>query len=418
MLHSGDWFVHTFNEQPDYWNAKPPLGFWAVAAGFRLFGFTPFGLRVISAGCSLITLLMIIAFARRHFSWPVALLSGAFFVTLTRFVIYHNVRSGDPDALFIMFSTGAIFAAFAASRKYVWTYLSAFLLALAFLSKSFHAAAPGAVVFFLLLFNQGRDALRPRRLVPFLLIGTAPILFWSLVRYACDGTAFFETMLFNDLGRSLKIVDEHSGPIYYYLKILDNDFRHLYIFYLSLLLFFIAWTRFRQKKIDILFYTPINNILYQTIVCAVIPLILFSLAVSKFRWYIYPTYPFIVIAFAVAIHKIGNTLIGLLPERWGRYVLPAFLAFFLLFLEARLLYRIARQAEQQNPVQVALYNAAAVGRKISVYLESEGWSQDLVLAAKLFGDFKPADGGRAAWEKDTDRNVLLVTENLSIASKK
>ena len=52
MLKSGNYVVNTYNFHNDFWNLKPPLSFWADAAGFKLVGFSPLGLRISSAICA------------------------------------------------------------------------------------------------------------------------------------------------------------------------------------------------------------------------------------------------------------------------------------------------------------------------------------------------------------------------------
>ena len=45
MLQSGDYIVHTYHGEADYYNCKPPLGLWIITLGYRLFGYNLLGLR-------------------------------------------------------------------------------------------------------------------------------------------------------------------------------------------------------------------------------------------------------------------------------------------------------------------------------------------------------------------------------------
>ena len=43
MLQSGDYIVHTYHGEADYYNCKPPLGLWIITLGYRLFGYNLLG---------------------------------------------------------------------------------------------------------------------------------------------------------------------------------------------------------------------------------------------------------------------------------------------------------------------------------------------------------------------------------------
>src|SRR5436305_14919629 len=49
MLHNRSFIVTTYAGQPEYWNLKPPLGYWLMALSFWILGPTPFALRLPSA---------------------------------------------------------------------------------------------------------------------------------------------------------------------------------------------------------------------------------------------------------------------------------------------------------------------------------------------------------------------------------
>ena len=52
MIESGNYLVNTHMGSPDYWNAKPPLAFAPMVAGFKVFGFTPLGVALFfRLGC-------------------------------------------------------------------------------------------------------------------------------------------------------------------------------------------------------------------------------------------------------------------------------------------------------------------------------------------------------------------------------
>src|SRR6476469_8466403 len=48
MVQSGNWLVTTFHGDVDYYNTKPPLNVWLIAASFKLFGINLWSLRLPS----------------------------------------------------------------------------------------------------------------------------------------------------------------------------------------------------------------------------------------------------------------------------------------------------------------------------------------------------------------------------------
>ena len=54
MIRNQDYVVSTYQGEPDYWNLKPPLSFWLIAVGYRMFGYNALGLRFFSALASLL----------------------------------------------------------------------------------------------------------------------------------------------------------------------------------------------------------------------------------------------------------------------------------------------------------------------------------------------------------------------------
>ncbi|HEY0782326.1 MAG TPA: glycosyltransferase family 39 protein, partial [Thermoanaerobaculia bacterium] len=62
MLQNRSYVVTTYGDQPEYWNLKPPLGYWLIALSYRLFGFSALAMRLPSVVCGLLTVLLTLAF--------------------------------------------------------------------------------------------------------------------------------------------------------------------------------------------------------------------------------------------------------------------------------------------------------------------------------------------------------------------
>ena len=411
MLETKNFIVNTYNYEVDYWNAKPPLSFWASSLGLIIFDNTLFGLRFFSAFFSCITVFSIVWFAAVKFSWPVGLATGAILVSLNRFVLKHNVRTADPDALFIMLSVIAILCVLCMKQRVWLFFIAVFLISLAFLTKGFHAAIPGCLILILVIFELRKDFFTAKTLSYSVLCFCVPVMIWAFFRYFNDGVEFFDRMLFYDvLKRAASSIEGHSGPFYYYLNIIIKEFR---LTLLAIVVLYIVLCCVRRKTMPwSIFISNNSNFLYFKILfCIFFPIMIFSMASSKLGWYVYLTFPFISIVCAVILFNIVE-FSG--TESYGRNF-KRNLVFFLLILfliqEGYLIGKIIKQKNNFDFVQVAILEASQKQKNVSMFIEGDEWHQRFVLAAKLYGKFKPQSGGQVAWNNYESKGAVLILIN-------
>lgn len=58
MYKNHNYIVNTYNYENDYFNLKPPLSYWGIILGFKLFGVSIFSMRFYSALSLLLTFLV------------------------------------------------------------------------------------------------------------------------------------------------------------------------------------------------------------------------------------------------------------------------------------------------------------------------------------------------------------------------
>src|SRR5215472_10443423 len=75
MLHRHDALVTTYAGATEFWNLKPPLGYWLLELSYRLVGETPLGLRLPAAVCALVTTALTMLLTRRVAGPHAAILS-------------------------------------------------------------------------------------------------------------------------------------------------------------------------------------------------------------------------------------------------------------------------------------------------------------------------------------------------------
>jgi 4-amino-4-deoxy-L-arabinose transferase-like glycosyltransferase len=77
MLQNGQYSFTTYQNTPDLWNLKPPLGAWAITLSYRIFGVNLFALRFFSAFLSLLIVAGVIAIATENGAKPKRCVPGS-----------------------------------------------------------------------------------------------------------------------------------------------------------------------------------------------------------------------------------------------------------------------------------------------------------------------------------------------------
>ncbi|UVE46444.1 glycosyltransferase family 39 protein [Pseudomonas chlororaphis] len=231
-----DWVTPRLFGQP--FLEKPPLSLWLDASAIRVFGGTPWAVRLASSFAGLFSVMLLYAMLRR-FGRPtaVAWVAGAMLATMASY--WSNVRGVGEDALLSLGVTLALLAFFQTQRRQAegqpailgWL-LFALGIAIATLSKGvLGLAMPGVVIFAYLL----ADSLIEKRfalghwLKPALLtvLGLVPLLIWLYLLYQRGGLqALGEVLWTNSVGRFDGSFEEagHYEPFYYYLAKLPQAF--------------------------------------------------------------------------------------------------------------------------------------------------------------------------------------------------
>ncbi|QHF53705.1 glycosyltransferase family 39 protein [Pseudomonas sp. S49] len=212
---------------------KPPLSLWLDAGAMRVFGVSPWAVRLASAVAGLISVMLLYGMLRR-FGRPkmVAWTAGILLATMSSY--WSNVRGVGEDALLALGVTTALLAFYQAQRAPSVGSSLLFIvgIAIATLSKGvLGLAMPGVVIFAYLLADNLMDKrlkivdwLRPGLLT---LVGLIPLLIWLVILFQHGGAqAVREVLLTNSVGRFNGSFVEagHYEPFYYYLAKLPEAF--------------------------------------------------------------------------------------------------------------------------------------------------------------------------------------------------
>lgn len=204
MLQNGD-YLTTYLGSGELRFKKPILTYWAVLAGFKLFGVNEFGSRIffLLAGAATVGLTFLLAktlFRNAKIAGLSALIMAA-----NPVLILSSGRS-IPDVLLVLTMTmsavgfaGLLRDGEKTHQKYLWLmYLG---LALAFEVKGLPAVALGGLGIGVLLFNPWKRISWKKLLhIPALAVSLVIALFWFVAMWKIHGPAYLDSFLEDQVG--------------------------------------------------------------------------------------------------------------------------------------------------------------------------------------------------------------------------
>jgi 4-amino-4-deoxy-L-arabinose transferase-like glycosyltransferase len=304
MARTGDLITPRLWGQP--WFEKPPLLYWAIAAGFRA-GLGPeLAPRLPVALLSVLFLLFYWDRLRRMWDTRVACCSTAILATTAGWVALSGIAITDiPLAVF--FSAAVLLAIDEKPRRTA----SAAALALAVLAKSL----VGPVLFLPVLaadYRRIREWLRPGPLIAFFALS----LPWYLLCYARNGERFLWVLFVQQqFGRFTSPERQHEQPWWFYFPAL------LLVLYPWFPLLAVASRNWRDRRIRTLIAVVVFGFLF------------FSASRNKLPGYVLPLVPSACALMGVGAARLGKpqqivilplALIGMVPI--ALRILPAALA--------------------------------------------------------------------------------------------
>jgi 4-amino-4-deoxy-L-arabinose transferase-like glycosyltransferase len=327
MLRNHSALVATYGGRPEYWNLKPPLGYWMQELSFKAFGPTVFALRFPAALCALVVIALTMSICKRWYGRRAALLSGLMLTTCFGLVGHHGSRSGDLDSALTLIMLVAVMqvprlAQFGGARL-LW----AGMFAIGFLLKSFAILPFAAITMLYLLWSGNWRRSSIRDWLPATALLLSIILAWVLARYWVDGSMYFvNRMIHEDLiERSTHTIDFETYKPWGYLAVLLDRFAPWPLFILAGLVY--GGQRITAQ-------TDGSRLVW---LWALVPLLAFSLARTQHHWYLDPTYP----AWSILAATSSLNLMVLSTAR-ARLMIVGLLALGMLFCEARILFRVFR----------------------------------------------------------------------------
>ena len=410
MIRSGDYILSTYQGAPDLWNLKPPLSFWLIATGYRLFGYNAFALRFFSALAALLSAAVIGLWAARRMGRMASLV--ALLAIAANATVYglHFARFGDADSQYQLFFTLAMLCLLLSDGDFRWLYGSGLFFGLAFLEKGTHAFTIPAVCLLTLCCAGRLRQLTLKRILLLLLSGAAFIAPWAILRYLRDGLTFFQAMISTDVvnraGSTADILGEGvSAPLYYLREIGNNPTLVICLALCALSLLVLLVTRTRLTPAQK--HAAIGAALW-----FLLPIALYCIANAKYRWYIYSS--------LYAVPVLAGVLLtaAVRAQGWRKPLVASLTVAALCFSVFATQNAIkVMNPETHHAVQEFLRDQLDrdADSQVHAYIQynenqQTTWMQASMLTALMYGDVVCMDGGVEAFLNDEESAILFIAK--------
>lgn len=227
------WLTPSYYGGPDHWGTKPPLLVWSQAFWMKVVGEGELAVRLPSVLATLALCWLLIWWGRRDWGSPLAGAFGALAVLCNwQFMGNHGARTGDFDAMLILFLTAQVifFFRWVKTSEIKWLALAGLAVFLAGMTKGIAGGflLPGIGLWFLADGGARRKLLHPG-LYGIVGVAIALVAGYYFLRETVD-PGYLELVKDNELGgRYSETNENHDGPWYFYLLSLADDrtFRYL-----------------------------------------------------------------------------------------------------------------------------------------------------------------------------------------------
>jgi 4-amino-4-deoxy-L-arabinose transferase-like glycosyltransferase len=315
-----DWLTPHWNGRT--WFQKSPAYFWITALFFKAFGATEFWARFPSALSGLGVLLLSFLIARRLYNATAGVLAVLILLSSQLFVYY--ARFGGTDTMLTFFIVLAVYAYLRTAEDERYWVLAAAGCAMALMVKGpAGVVAPAGLGITVAIDRRFASTVRSKWLWIGVGVAVAIVAPWHLLMYQKHGDAFITGYIITHvINRAKTNLNEFQRGYGFYFTVL-KDFFSPWVYILPFGLIF-SW---RARSLVML-------------VLGLFVFVLYTLAQTKFQWYILPAIP----AFAV----ITAGFVTQLSERRTQHQLAIGMSAFIL-LWAVGTFRVVRLIKTVKP---------------------------------------------------------------------
>jgi len=284
---SRQWLYPTLWGEP-YLN-KPPLLHWLIAIAYKIGGVNEWTTRLPAAMLTAFSVPLLYGVGREIFKGRTpAIFSALIYLTLLP-VVRHG-RLAMLDGPVLCFLLLMIWCVLRSRRDLRWTLGAGIGLGLVWMTKGMMGLLLGAIAVVFLAWDTPR-LLTSWHLWTGVFLGIIPVAAWYGLQWQYYGQQFINTgIMGQSLGRIWAPVENHQGPLWYYLlEILKYSWP-----------WFLFWPQGWQQVWEHLNLSWAKLVL----VWSAVYLVVISLMVTKLPWYVLPIYPAIALTAGIQLTEV------------------------------------------------------------------------------------------------------------------
>ena len=289
MYERGDWVVPTFNG--GLRTLKPPLHYYFMFGGFKIFGVTEWGARFFSAVFGVLTILLTYKFVKKYSSQKQALITALILLASSHFLFEFRMSVPDPYLIFLNLASICTAYLFFTENKNHWLWLCAVTMGLGTLAKGPVAIAlPGAAILIWLFWEKRlKEVLSWKILVAAIIMLAIALPWYLIVHKQTNGEWTRGFFLEHNFGRFSEPMEGHKGPFIIVPIIVLLGMLPASVFIGESL-----------KKFRTRFTDPFLRLAFSVVALFIV---FYSISSTKLPNYAMPCYPFVAIILGHFIHK-------------------------------------------------------------------------------------------------------------------
>ncbi|NMG06171.1 glycosyltransferase family 39 protein [Brasilonema sp. UFV-L1] len=351
---SMNWLYPTLGGEP-YYN-KPPLMHWLIAWAYSLGGVNEWTSRLPGALLSALSVPLLYYIGREIFRQRWAAIYSAL-TYLTMLPVVRHGRLAMLDGAAVCFFMVMILCLLRSRRDLRYCLGVGIGFGLICLLKGLLGLLLGAIAFVFLFWDTPR-LLTSRYMWTGILLGIVPVTFWYGAQWVYYGNTFTKIgVMDQSLSRVWQSVENHSGPVWYYL--------------LEILKYTWPWLIFLPSSLR--FAWENRNLSWAKLVlvwCSVY-FVAISLMGTKLPWYVFPIYPAIALACGAKLAEIENMP---LASSYPRYLVVSFAFLSVVATSGSIYYSLGSTAKTDLQL---IFAAVAITMAIAAVLAKRGDGQFL-----------------------------------------
>lgn len=425
MAKSGDYVVWTLKGNVDYYNSKPPLLLWLMTISYKIFGYTPLGMRVPSAVAGLILFILGVTYCYKKWGSKEALLFAAYLPACTLMFNFHMFRTGDMDSLYTLFFALTMFFMSRAEKRPILNMIMVGIFGgLAFMTKGTHAFFIAATSVLFYPFIRKKVSIGHY----FLSAGAALVVVapWAIARYLRDGRMLFYALF---VGETTDKVSNGKMALAYLNQLLSDPVSVMCIGVVLVGAITYCISNLKGKDINI---TKLLSDIVQNNKEVILMAIWFCVVVGGYTlsgqtncWYIFSAYiPMGMLAIRAIIYLLGKFSSSRLTTVLSECILIAIVVacFVIAFNNIkgypfggkdggsrnRQLLTAITEMKEQYPEEEWFGRAIYMEDSLNDYKPQNSWELDAVFYAETELGANCIEGGVYEFIQSTDEDALLI----------